>query len=366
MSEQLGEFSALTGIKLELGKTINFESVSLPRFAERMVDIYEAKIFGKRVVLVNFADDGVERVKVIVTRLEEQFSLPVVLTLPQVTQRSRMVLLENEIPFLTQSGETFLPFVGARLFAVKDVPLTGQRSFSPIAQRLFILLLIVQIGYEKKGILLFSDLEINKSLVTFKGGSRFIAEVGRKIGINSRTSFIRAVDELISAEIIRAFGITKERRYSFVSGSRVFFEKGRALLFSPLAKQVMYFDRRNWAQLGRQHRKSDQMFLAGTNALAKVTMISASEPNEFVIGREGFNEIAGSEVSRTDRTSAEYVLQKSSYDLAGFNELYQRVDEQYSEKCVDPINLYLMMVGDRDERVQGELEELLFGVLGEN
>ncbi|MFC6259775.1 hypothetical protein [Levilactobacillus fujinensis] len=366
--EQISDFKMLAGmgIDLTLGKIIDADTIKLPRLVRQTTDIYYAEAFDEQIILVNFIDDRVGRIKAVVTKLRKQFNLPVVIMLPQLTQSSRKILLENKIPFLTQMGEAFLPFLGTRLLAVKNAPATEQQTFSPIAQRLFILLLMAQIGYEKKGISLFSDFKVDNHLITFKGGNRFIFEVGRRIGINSRTSFMRAVDELISSEVIRATGETRERRYSFILGSQNFFARGRSLLTSPIARSVMYFDKNEWTLLNCQREKSVWLLATGLNALSKVTMISKDRPSEFVTDRADFVRIASGEASTTSRQSAEYILQKSAYNLMGFNALYQEIDDQYPTTCVDPINLYLAMIGNSNERVQSELEELLFGVLGEN
>lgn len=366
LDRQIERINRGTGIPVTLEKKIPASTMTvLNRSDQRNTEFILGRIFDKRVLYVSYFGNNELRLLAIIERLRrsQMFSLDaIVVVATQLSAKERKLYLTNAIPFMTTNGEMFLPFIGTRLLPglVPSMDSSVHEMFSPVEQRLALAILIAQIAFERH-IFEFTVREmapfyVEDGLFCISGGRRFITTIGQQISIKNRATFARATTQLVERGILRYDGETKNRVYSCPYDSRSFFKRIDQFLTSPIQTS---------GELRLDLDPLEISFLkplySGLSGLSKVTMIADEDSlKSFVINRSERKVMdyrVGDEID--ENPEADYRLQVSKYDLKGFNELVRLVVKDYPQTVVDPFHLYTMLKEDRDERVQGEVEDLI-------
>lgn len=366
MSEQLvttiEDFRKAVGLRLIFKGLIPTAELLISYGDKSQTEAARATIYGQPVLLVN---TPIQRGVVVVTKLASQYQLPVVLLAPQLTAAVRRNLIQHEIAFATVDGEVMLPFLAVRLKAIQKPSQQPKLVFDPSSQKLVLLILMAQLIYLRFGKsklkLVFGDsMVVKHGLLEIHGGQTFIETIGKAYDFNTRMTFTRAVEPLVTNELLKVQGQTKNRVYTCQLAPTEFFDQAGPYLQDPLMPRK---------KLRLSETSLDKLSIdtlqGGVVALSKVTMISADQADDncLVVPRKQWQSIIASHISTINQQST-VQIQASKYALRPFNTLYRQFDATYPADIPDPLHLYLMFSADPNERIQGEVLDLIDRIWG--
>lgn len=324
---------------------------------------YEGEIQGNHIVIMAVDEINIKRIRNLISKLEDTLNdqTEIVLVLTQVTKADRKQLLNGLISFITLDGEFFLPKLNIKLLPVSPLTESSEIPLTIMGQKLFILLVMDMINQEKS--IDKNDLSyVENGFYKFKGGSIFIEKIGKAIGINNRVSFNRAITDLIKHGLIKTVGETNDKQYYADLNSKVFFKTGERYLQSPIKNQelLIKYDDNSIKTF------TDGTLISGNSALNQVTMISYDGPKTYVVNKDSSklisekyqNTLVNSNENHDSPNKNIIIFQTEKYNLNFFNKMFRQCSK-YPTKIVDPLHLYLMFLNSNDDRVLGEVEELL-------
>lgn len=294
----------------------------LPIYLTAGRSFYKLSFSGIEFILIKVSED--ERFGVIALEkqerlLEEKYCLPVAFGFDHITRSQRDSLLEKNIPFISESGQMYLPFLGmalnSRFTRTKEV---NKEKMMPSTQALFLYLLY------------FSE---NKPVLK--------KDAAEAIGV-TRTSITRAGDQLevmglISQEMHgrECHMITKEK-------GAALFEKAKPYLINPIQQEITTVI----------DKKYESFPLSGESALADQTMLNFPGIPVRAVYKARINTEKLSNVDVRWHPDDNVVqLELWKYDPC----LYER------NGVVDPVSLYMCLENNVDERVEGAIEDYLEG-----
>lgn len=235
--------------------------------------------------------------------------LPVVFVANQIVSYNRKRLIEKNIPFIIPNRQLYLPFLNIAINDVRKNLVKEYYKLSVPAQMLLI-------HYLNKG---HNGINIDEA---------------SKIIDYSRVSVIKAFDELEYFNF--AFRDKKKHKLIFRENKKELFEEARYVMFNPCRKMV-YVD---------GIPEGVDIYESGINALSKISMISPAEYEEVCVLSADYNKCCKEEF--VPKASAHYHL-----------ELWHYNPSFVFKNKIDPLSLILSLSKNIDERVQGEIENIL-------
>lgn len=295
----------------------------LPPLLQDLYRFAEISLFGTTCLLMIDAENG-ERSPATVRKhmelLRDKYDGFAIYVCEQVTAYNRKRLIEQKVPFIVPGNQMYLPILGIDLREHFKRTRTEQPKVGPATQALIL-----------------------HTLLRDAPGPWTPAELAEELGYSAMT-MTRVFDEL---EAIRFGEISmrgRERRLQLREIRKELWTQVEPLLRSPVTKRV--FIRR--IPLGAN------ALLTGLAALARRSMLALPPHAQHALGREDWKMVRAQhnvvEVPESDPDVQE--IEVWSYRPA----LLARGPE------VDPLSLYLTLRGNRDERVEAALEELLKAV----
>ena len=249
--------------------------------------------------------------------IAEKYGMPVAFSFQNITRSQRDSLLEKNIPFISESGQLYLPFLGMLLkdqfVHPKEVK---KEKMMPVTQALFLYLLYYGEGHPvlKK-------------------------DAARALGV-TRTSITRASDQLDAMGLIIQEMHGKECHMSTNGQGLKLFEKAKPYLINPVQRAVMI----------KSEKQYETYPLSGESALANRTMLNIPK----IPSRAAYKaEIVTEEIQDIDIrwTQDDDVMQ---LELWKYNP-----DLFVKNGTVDPVSLYMCFENNVDERIEGAIEEYL-------
>ncbi len=249
--------------------------------------------------------------------IADRYGIPVAFGFGNMSRSQRDSLLEKNIPFISESGQLYLPFLGMalrdRFTHPKEVK---KEKMMPITQALFLYLL-------------------------YYGNGKPILkkDAAEALGV-TRTSMTRASEQLDAMDLIIQETHGKECHMRIKEKGRDAFEKAKPYLINPVQQTVTI----------KSQKQYEKYPLSGESALAKQTMLGA--PNVPVLAafksRINIEKIQDIDIRwNTDGNVLRLELWKYNPSL-------------YVKKgVVDPISLYMCFENNIDERIEGAIEEYL-------
>ncbi len=213
----------------------------LPLFLSEYYDIYKAVLLGHECLFVRLfrEDPGIEVLKKHIKVINEITDKHVILVYYSISQFRRKSLIMQNIPFIVENGQMYLPFVGLDLKKTTEITKKTKDKFSTTAQLIFLYFL-----YNK-------ELVINTTeIATFLGMTTMSAS--------------RGLNELYSVGLLtyHVGGKTgRSKLYRRIEDSK-YYKKGYPYLKSPVLKTV-YIENMNKKYL-----------IAGLEALSMITMLN--------------------------------------------------------------------------------------------
>ena len=249
--------------------------------------------------------------------LAEKYGMPAAFGFETISRARRDSLIERNIPFIVDSEQLYLPFLGAALserFARPKRVNAGKMM--PVTQALFLYML-----YHCNG----------KPIMK--------KDAAEAIGV-TRTSLTRASDQLLAMKLITQENRGKES-YMILQGSGPeLIEKARPFLINPVQKTVTV---RNSGEYGK-------LPLSGESALAKKTMLNeVSVPVRAAWKGDIHSEDLAEVDIRWEPNANAVELQLWKYDPARF----------MKDGLADPVSLAMSFEGNADERIEGAIEEYM-------
>ena len=249
--------------------------------------------------------------------ISEKYGIPVAFEFNNVTRPQRDSLLERNIPFISESGQLYLPFLGMALSDsfVRNKEIQTDKMM-PVTQALFLYLLY----FGKNNPILKKD-------------------AAEALGV-AKTSITRGSDQLDAMGLIEQESCGKECRMHTSGNGRELFEKAKPYLINPIQHTVT--------------TEIDNSFLSfplsGESALSKKTMLNEPKiPVRAVYkGRKDIKNLQDIDVRwNTDKNVIHLELWK--YDPT----LYE------NNGVVDPVSLYMCFENNVDERIEGAIKDYL-------
>jgi len=305
------------GIQFDV-KRIN--PVGLPLYLTAGRSFWRYSYLGHEFILVDIPDDdrfGVVAFDKQRALLEKKFGSPVAFGFPYISGRQRDSLIERNIPFISDTKQLYLPFMGMmlsdRLVQQKRIKIG---KMMPATQMLFLYML-----YNS----------YNKPLLK-KDAAEFL-------GI-TRTSITRASDQLLSMELIKQETIGKECYMMPVTTGMELFKLAKPFLISPVQSIITTND------------DFEDYPLAGESALAMRSMLNAPKIPVRAVHK---SEINVKEVTEID-------VRWESDNNAVCVELWKYDPRLFARNgIIDPVSLAISLGDNADERIEEAIEEYLEG-----
>lgn len=274
-------------------------------------------------ILVKLSADekfGVVALEKQAIQISSKAEKPVAFEFVNISRAQRDSLLDRNIPFISESGQLYLPFLGMMLsdkFIQKKNKIELSKMM-PVTQALFLYLIY----------------QGDKKMVMKK-------DAAEDLGV-TRTSITRASEQLVALDLISQDMRGKENYMSIKGRGIEIYERAKPYLINPIQKKITVI----------KDDKYDSYSLSGESALAKTTMLNAPSIPEYAVYK---SDIDISDVSQVD-TKWSPESEAVNLELWKYNPvLFAR------NGIVDPISLALCFEDNADERIESSIEEYLEG-----
>ena len=293
----------------------------LPVYLTARRSFFKLSYHDNEFILVKLSSDerfGVIALEKQAVQISSKAGKPVAFGFENISRSQRDSLIERNIPFISDSGQLYLPFLGMMLSDKLNQKKnkTDLSKMMPITQALFLFLI-----YK-------SD---NKMVIK--------KDAAEALGV-TRTSITRASEQLVALDLISQVTRGKEYYMSVKSNGIEAYEKAKPYLINPIQKKITVIKEDIY----------DSYSISGESALAKTTMLNTPDIPEYAVYK---SDIDISDVSLVDtkwNPEAEAVnIELWKYDPA----LFAR------NGIVDPISLALCFEDNADERIESSIEKYL-------
>jgi DNA-binding MarR family transcriptional regulator len=306
------------------GITFGVESIKikgLPVYITARRSFFRLSYYDNDFILVKLSSDerfGVVALEKQAVQISAKAGKPVAFEFENISRAQRDSLLERNIPFISNSGQLYLPFLGMMLSDrfIKRKKETELKKMMPITQALF--LYLVYIGKDK---LIMKKDAADRLCVT-------------------RTSITRASEQLVALDLISQ-EIRGKEYYMSIKGKGIeIYEKAKPYLINPIQKKITVI----------KNDIYDSYSLSGESALAKTTMLNSPEIPEYAVYK-----------SDIDLDDVSFVDTKWNPEVEAVNiELWKYDPTLFAKNgIVDPISLALCFEDNADERIESSIEEYL-------
>lgn len=280
---------------------------------------YKAYDDASSFILVKLSDSekfGVVALDKQKTQYEEKLNLPIVYWFEELTRTQRDSLIGHHIPFVADNLQLYLPFLGIAIQNnFKQKKATKTDKMMPITQSLFLYLL-----YDCK-----------EKKIMKKQAAEFL-------GV-TRTSITRASEQLEAMGLISQEMVGKEYyMWTNFTGYELY-RKAKEYLINPVQESFV-----------TEEKDIKDMILAGDSALAEYSMLNPSNVKSYAIDKTVSRSVTFVKLDEKWEVSRPLIrLELWKYNPALFS----------INGKVDPVSLYMSMADTEDERVEGELEEMM-------
>lgn len=369
--EKLRSIKIQYGFPLDKITPITLDIPKLTISDKKRFSFFYGFIYNEKILLVTVDDMNMSRVMKLKFNIESALNKNqlVIFVFSQLNNKDRKRVLSNGISFITLEGESFIPNLNVNLHPITLIDESINMTLSTMGQRLFMFIVSDMLSFEKRGISIVSN--GNESLFScvvggmyrFKGGAKFINSIGKKLGIKNRTSFNRAIKDLIQHNVLKTRGETKEKEYIVTFNSRKLFMANQDLLQRPIKEKDIIVPRNE--NIVPYIKDS---LLSSDSALSKNSMISYDGPDIYVAGSAIIQDISENFKSDirvvNDRNVLNYadsghvIFQEEKYELKIFSEMLIKFLD-FSQNSVDPLHLFLLFKNSQDDRILSEIDYLL-------
>ena len=306
------------------GIEFNIESIKikgLPVYISARRSFFRLSYADYDFILVKLPSDekfGVVALEKQAILISSKVEKPVAFEFENISRHQRDSLIDRNIPFISESGQMYLPFLGMML-SEKFVHKQTEKDFSkmmPITQALFLY------------------------LIYFSAGKPIMKkDAADGLGV-TKTSITRASKQLMALDLISQDIQGKESLMSIKGTGVEMYEKAKPYLINPIQKKltVLYDDTFN------------KYTLAGESALARSSLLNDPVIPEYAVYKDNIDITRTSEVDTRWEPDADAV----NIELWKYNPMLFA-----KNGVVDPISLALCYEENADERIEASIEEYL-------
>lgn len=296
-------------VRYEEWKYVN----QLPYYIADRYDVQLAHLDGINALFLHFKTEpeSLTAIKKHIKRIKELENIPVVLVLETMTTYQRKAFIMENIPFVIDGKQIYLPFLGILLKEKGDKLLPARKTLQPSAQ-----LIVLYFIYANKNRLCTN-------------------EIVKVLNITAMT-VSRAVRQLHALDLL---AIGKEGKQNIIESNlsgKEFTDKVWPHLASPVRKRIYI----------AKDSVDSEMPQAGYTALSQMSMLNEPQMACYAIDKYACGKGCTQQILDADR---HVCLEIWAYDpriLA-------------NNGMVDPLSLALALQNDIDERVEEALHELL-------
>ena len=254
-----------------------------------------------------------------ISHISAKFHMPAAFEFESISRTQRESLIERNIPFISASGQIYLPFLGIALSnRFPHSPKIKPERMMPVTQALFLHML-----YQSEGRPIMKK------------------DAAEAIGA-TRTSITRASEQLAAMHLISQEMKGKEYYMTLQGAGIEAFENAKPYLINPVQRIITVAD-----ESGLEKQP-----LCGESALAQHTMLNDPVIPVRAVRKSGFNSEEVTEIDiRWEPGKKAVKLELWKYDPC----LFAR------SGTVDPVSLAMSFESNADERIEGAIEEVLEG-----
>lgn len=254
-----------------------------------------------------------------IRQIASKFCMPAAFEFESISRTQRDSLMERNIPFISVSGQIYLPFLGIALSnRFPHPPKIKHERMMPVTQALFLYML-----YQSKG------------------GPIMKKDAAEAIGA-TRTSITRASEQLAAMNLISQEKKGKEYYMTLQRTGIEAFENAKPYLINPVQRIITVADIPVF----------ERQPLCGESALAQHTILNDPVIPARAIRKSSINPEEVTEIDiRWEPGNKAVRLELWKYDPC----LFMR------NGTVDPVSLAMSFENNVDERIEGAIEEFLEG-----
>lgn len=274
----------------------------------------EADIDGCKCMVI-YPQDGLPTLPALkkqILRIQEIAPVPVVLRVETMSAFRRKSMIENKIPFIVEEKQVYLPFMGTLLQAKADIPAKELDKFMVSSQLLFLLFI-------------------------YRNGTELhLSEASRELPYSAMT-ITRAARQLEGSGLfyVKKSGVNKI--LTCRCSKKELYGQAKKYLSSPVL-MTGYIPK---------EKLTEKMVLAGVSALAERSMLNAGILTDYAVYQKDIDKkiLAGELVS--------------PYEQA-FVQVWRYAPDLFAKDGIaDPVSIALSLADEADERVEGEIDEML-------
>lgn len=325
MKNVLKYLNEVLGIQVTANPIAKSNLERLPIYLIQTFKLYNINIFNKEVVFAELKNDeslSVLQIDKQLQQINKQLNKILVVVLENVQAYNRKRLIEKHVNFIVPGKQMYLPDLLIDLRESYHRYDTKKETLLPSAQ----LLLIYQI--------LSGDLNWKIEEHPFK-------DIAQKFGYTPM-AITKAIDNLKSHELIEVFG-EKEKFIRFRYDKRALWEKvkNENLFVNPVLKTVFVDEK----------PKGLILLKSNTSALPTFTNLNPSNQQYYAIEKDEFYALQkNNELVNANPMEGKYALEIWKY---------KPLNIVAELTVVDPLSLYLSMLGNSDERIEMALDQIL-------
>lgn len=252
-------------------------------------------------------------------QLSEKYGMPVAFEFENINKIQRDSLIERNVPFIADSSQIYLPFLGIALSEhfVQTKAIKTEKMM-PVSQSLFLWLL-----YKSNG----------KPVMK--------KDAAEAIGV-TRTSLTRASEQLAAMGLISQKKAGKEFLMRLESSGIELYKQAKPFLINPVQRMITV----------QNSREYDRYPFSGESALAQCTMLNHPRIPVRAVWKAAINSDKITEIDiRWEPNADPVILELWKYDPALFAK----------NETADPVSVAMSFESNVDERIEGSVEDYLEG-----
>ncbi|MBN2425262.1 MAG: hypothetical protein JXR46_15320 [Calditrichaceae bacterium] len=312
-------------LKETLGLEIDIEAINpaqqknFPLFIRQLYGFYKAKLLGRDIILLKNKNEETattDNLRKHAQMVEQALEKPVVFVFPFLQAYNRKRLIQKQVAFIVPGKQMFIPqlLIDFKEFGKFAPPKTGK--LLPAAQCL----------------LFYHLLKENLELLPLKA-------VAEKLNYTQAT-VTRAVQSLIHNELADKTGKNKEVRIQFKEQKYDLWKRALPVLQNPVKKVY---------NLGEMPRE-EILYHAAFTALTHYTNMSQDRKKYYAMAEKEFQKLKMNKKIQIVQTNEGEILLEVWKYAPGI---------LAKNRIVDPLSLYLTLKGEKDERIEFELEKMI-------
>ena len=321
ISESIRYINDIIGISPEIKQLAKTQRDMLPYFINDAYRLYSCLLLEKEFILLSPHEMGYtpgelsKHADVVRKHLDSN----VVLLLTELSGYNRKRLIGNKTPFIVPGKQMYLPDLMIDLREhFKDVRINKKEYLSPSSQVVLLYCILNNqyslVAKDLKGILPYTRMTLN-----------------------------RAFDELVYFELAEKLLSGRDKLLNFSLSGKNLWDKALPLFRSPVKKKAFV--------IGNIFNNGN-LFMGGLSALAEYSMIAEGQLPTYAVEKNKYQQLLRDyqieEIPSGGGASAEVEIW--SYNPGIFAN---------KNRLVDPLSLFLSLKDNHDERIQGELEEMM-------